>query len=42
MQSKTPPQIVAVGDINSGQNMNAGILNLNTYIPGSFINVSPP
>lgn len=34
-------QIVAVGDLNSGQiNSNGRIQNI-TYIPGSFINISP-
>lgn len=35
------PQIVAVGDIRSGQiNSNGRIQNI-TFIPGSFINISP-
>lgn len=35
------PQIIAVGNINSGQiNQNGRISNI-TYIPGSFINISP-
>lgn len=38
--SKTPPQIVAVGDTNSGPT-NTGRLNQTTYIQGSFINISP-
>ena len=39
--SRTLPQILAIGDINSGQiNENGRIQNL-TYIPGSFINISP-
>jgi len=39
--ARTQPQIISIGDINSG------VLNLNgpkqsgTYIPGSFINISP-
>lgn len=37
----TLPQIVAIGDQNSGQiNSNANVKQ-NTYIPGSFINISP-
>lgn len=37
----TKPQIVAVGDINSGQISDSGNVQINTYIPGSFINISP-
>lgn len=47
----TPPQIVAVGDINSGQ-INSTVIQIQypptnltieegTYVPGSFINISP-
>lgn len=36
----TPPQIVAIGDYNSGQ-INTGRSNNLTYVPGSFINISP-
>lgn len=36
----TQPQIVAVGDINQGVT-NTGRTNNQTYIHGSFINVSP-
>lgn len=37
----TKPQILAIGDINSGQiNTNGRVSNI-TYIPGSFINISP-
>lgn len=35
------PQIVAMGDINSGQINTSGRINNLTYIPGSFINISP-
>lgn len=39
--AKTQPQIIAIGDINSGViNMN-GPKTSGTYIPGSFINISP-
>lgn len=38
--SGTQPQIVSVGDINSGQ-VNTGRSNNLTFIPGSFINISP-
>lgn len=34
------PQVVAIGDVNSGQ-VNMGRSNNLTYIPGSFINISP-
>lgn len=37
----TPPQIVAIGDINSGQINDEGRINNLTYIPGSFIDISP-
>lgn len=33
-------QIAAIGDVNSGQ-VNTGHTNNLTYIPGSFINISP-
>jgi len=36
----TQPQILAIGDVNSGQ-INTGRTNNLTYIPGSFINISP-
>lgn len=36
----TPPQIIAVGDYNSGQ-INAGRSGNITYPPGAFINISP-
>lgn len=41
MQSQTPPQIVAVGDSNSGQINTSATMGQGTYIPGSFLNVSP-
>lgn len=34
------PQILAIGDINSGQINSYGRVNLNLHIPGSFINIS--
>jgi hypothetical protein len=37
----TKPQIVAVGDINSGIISSTGLVNATTNIPGSFINISP-
>lgn len=36
----TLPQIAAIGDINTGQ-INTGRTGNLTYIPGSFINISP-
>lgn len=38
--ARTQPQIVPTGDLNSGQ-VNTGRTNNLTYIPGSFINISP-
>lgn len=40
-QSKTPPQIVAVGDVNSGIIVSTGRSQSTTNIPGSFLNISP-
>lgn len=37
----TLPQIVPVGDVNTGQTNIDGRVNNKTFIPGSFINVSP-
>lgn len=37
--ANTQPQILAIGDVNSGQ-INTGVTNQLTYIPGSFINIS--
>lgn len=37
----TLPQIIAIGDFNSGQINASGRSNLGTFIPGSFINISP-
>ncbi len=37
----TQPQIVAVGDVNSGTINSTGRLNNGIYIPGSFIDISP-
>lgn len=37
----TQPQIMAIGDVNSGAINASGGLNSNLNIPGSFINVSP-
>ncbi len=40
-QQKTLPQILAIGDINMGKINNSGRINNGTFIPGSFINISP-
>ena len=37
----TVAQILAIGDINFGFNNSSGNLNTGTYVPGSFINISP-
>lgn len=36
----TPAQIIAVGDINTGQINTSGRTGNLTYVPGSFINIS--
>ncbi len=35
------PQIIPIGDINSGAINNSGLRNQKTFIDGSFINISP-
>ena len=35
------PQIVAVGDFNSGALLSSGNVGLGTYVAGAFINISP-
>ncbi len=40
-QSQTQPQIVAMGDISSGQINSSATVNQGTLIPGSFQNISP-
>ena len=40
-ESNTEPQIVPVGDYNSGAINNQGRVNNTSYIPGSFQNTSP-
>lgn len=37
----TPAQIVAIGDVNSGPINAQGRVNNGTFIPGSFIDISP-
>lgn len=37
----TQPQIVAIGDLNSGNINASGNLTESTLIPGSYINISP-
>lgn len=39
--SKNRPQIVAIGDVNNGAINTHGRTQQITYIPGSFINISP-
>ena len=38
---ETQPQILAIGDVNSGVVNSSGRTNTGTYIQGSFINISP-
>jgi len=40
-QSKTLPQILAIGDVNSGVINVTNPQNIPTFIPGSFIDISP-
>lgn len=35
------PQIIAIGDINTGAQNANGRVNMNLNIPGSFLNISP-
>ncbi len=37
----TQPQVIPIGDIANGQLNSSGRSNTGTYIPGSFINISP-
>lgn len=39
--AKTQPQILPIGDYNEGAINAQGRINQSTFIPGSFINVSP-
>lgn len=39
--ARTQPQIIAIGDGNSGPLNAAGRSNTSTVLPGSFINISP-
>ncbi len=39
--STTQPQVIPVGDVGNGQINSQGRINNGTYIPGSFINISP-
>lgn len=41
LYNKTPPQIMAIGEINSGAINSSGNIQTSTLIPGSFINISP-
>lgn len=38
--AKTQPQILAIGDTNTGSINSQGRVNNGTFVPGSFINVS--
>lgn len=35
------PQIIAIGDVNAGQINSNGLSSTLSYIPGSFLNISP-
>lgn len=37
----TPPQLLPIGDVNTGTINSSGRLNNGTFIPGAFINISP-
>lgn len=37
----TQPQVIPIGDIGNGQINNSGRTSTGTFIPGSFINISP-
>lgn len=37
----TQPQIIAIGDVNTGRNNSLLVTNTQTNVPGSFINISP-
>lgn len=39
--SPSQPQILAIGDINSGIISTTGVVQTSTNVPGSFINISP-
>jgi|SRR5271166_2005899 len=39
-QSQTTPQIMAIGDISSGQINSSGRVSQGTFIPGAFVNTS--
>lgn len=39
--SRTPPQIVAIGDVQTGAINATGPVNTAVFIPGSFIDISP-
>ena len=40
-ESHTLPQIMAIGDINTGAINANGRINIGTFIPGSFLDISP-
>jgi len=37
----TSPQLIPIGDVNTGTINSSGRTNNGTYIPGAFINISP-
>ena len=37
----TKPQVLAVGDVNTGATNSNGRTNTGTFVPGAFINISP-
>jgi hypothetical protein len=39
--TRTLPQVMAVGDVNTGRIAPNGRASIPTFIPGSFINISP-
>jgi hypothetical protein len=39
--ANTQPQILAIGDFNQGATNSQGRSNTSTFVPGSFINISP-
>lgn len=41
LYTRTPPQIMAIGDVNTGYISSTGRIIPSVTIPGSFINISP-
>lgn len=40
-ENETPPQIIAIGDVNTGALNANGRNSTGTFIPGSFVDISP-